>query len=420
MQRRLPYALPCVASLLLACSGDPFSPPPPPHVPAFVEVTVSTTGPGAGREAYLIQTFVGAWWVLPGEPLVIAPIDAEIRLIGVADGCSAGPNPRDAVLVSGDTTQLHFDVACTEPRASVASVGTLTLDRPLLFGLDALGRSARLLGEGVSPAWSPDGELLAFVSVANASARIAVLDPDAGSVRSVSDALPDSGNGGPVVAWHPGGGRLAAVSGRRIVFLDPVLGPQSAFDPGLGRLRNLDWSPDGDSLVVASDSGLAIVAADGSAQRVLAGTDPDFAGNPAWSPDGQFIAYAGRGYPAESPGEPAIGEGLFIVATDGSAPRHMSLMPDGGRFAWSPDGSRIAYPSGAFTILVRESEGTLPATVLGASGWPSWTRDGRLRVHGDEGVFTFAPDGSDRTVVVDGSGGMELFRSLGAGLHWSP
>lgn len=121
---------------------------------------------------------------------------------------------------------------------------------------------------------------------------------------------------------------------------------------GLRRLTNTgedvadiawDWSPDGRMLALVVQEGegnrdVYVINADGSGRVNLTGALESGSSNefqPAWSPDGSMIAFAG---------ERKSGSGVFIVNVDGSGMRQ--LYEGRGLVAsptWSPDGSRIAF-----------------------------------------------------------------------------
>src|SRR5262245_24693291 len=59
---------------------------------------------------------------------------------------------------------------------------------------------------------------------------------------------------------------------------------------------------------------------------------------PAWSPDGQSIAFQSNR---------AGNMDIYVMAADGSNPIRLTDSPaDDGMPAWSPDGRRVAYSSG--------------------------------------------------------------------------
>ena len=167
-------------------------------------------------------------------------------------------------------------------------------------------------GLETSPAWSPDGRSVAYVSDQAGSRDIwiqAVADGAASAdpVRLTEDEAEDT-----QPAWSPDGRRIAFVSSR-------------------GRGRTLDQSVEfGYSL----GGGIWVIpAAGGAAERVL-----DDASHPTWSPDGERLAFdAGLDGPRR----------IWVADADGSGPLRISRDASGAAVhtdpAWSPDGRWIAF-----------------------------------------------------------------------------
>ena len=159
-------------------------------------------------------------------------------------------------------------------------------------------------------------------------------------------------------AWSPDGERIAYLSGG-----DPIYGQNSAWlmtmaadgsDPGgivngfeSLALRPPRWSPGGTHLAFAGDdgeSGLSIytVRADGTDLRRLAAT----LSVPEWSPDGERIAFAKADGPKVA---------IYTIAADGTDERRVTTVPEVGwgsrrrpmvyirTIEWSPDGSKILF-----------------------------------------------------------------------------
>jgi Tol biopolymer transport system component len=139
----------------------------------------------------------------------------------------------------------------------------------------------------------------------------------------------------------------------RTVFTDPDI-----------PVRSVSWSPDGNQLVADTDNsnphakGLWLIDFDRSARRLFSGD----ALSPAWSPNGQWIAFASEGQLLKIRPD---GTGLTPMITD-------PLPVDGQVVAWEPawsrDGTQIAFVvtqvgSTKKDIWVMDADGTDPRNV---------------------------------------------------------
>ncbi len=156
----------------------------------------------------------------------------------------------------------------------------------------------------LSPVWSPDGEMIAYVAYHEAGkALLHVISVSGGEPRKMLDTLR---NYRQQYAWSPDAKELAVVTEDELLIAIPIAGGktrQIADLSGLATDRHLDvrWSPDGQKLAFRNYGGddpgshIYTVTAEGGTLTELAADD---SGNKlllSWSPDGKWISYNSDG-----------------------------------------------------------------------------------------------------------------------------
>ena len=187
---------------------------------------------------------------------------AAKRVVAKGTQAAWSPSGRQLAVVAGDGAVLHV--------------------------VDADGRNRVLLAFGPvsSPDWSPDGRALVFERFG----WIHRIDADGTDERRLAR--------GRSPAWSPGGQRIAFVSDRSgtddLFAIRATGGGLVRLTSGVGGETDPAWSPNGKRLAfVTDDTGAPEVALlDVSSRRAaLLTRDGAIAAGPGWSPDGRRVAY---------------------------------------------------------------------------------------------------------------------------------
>jgi TolB protein len=278
-----------------------------------------------------------------------------------------------------------------------------------------------------SLAWSPDRRKLVFAAHLSRSTapcdsycgkEIFVINADGSGLRrltrnAVADWEP---------AWSPDGQKIAWLSrgpqgtGADVFVMNADGSDQQNLTPKPGNRGDPRWSPDGRAILFTAASpgqppspsagpisDAYVMNADGSGQRNLTHTPKAGEFGPAWSPDGHHIAFSRRAGP---PGEVRI----VVMNADGSAKHAVTpkLAHTGDGWitvtaAWSPDGRRIAFDHHDVIYVVNADGSGLRRLAQNAT-FDSWSPDGRkLIIDRLTGLWVMNADGSgQRNLTRDG------------------
>jgi Tol biopolymer transport system component len=309
-----------------------------------------------------------------------------------------------AVAILGAFTQYAHPVVDPWAEALPGDEPRITAQ---LYAMAADGTGQRRLtilpGRALGARWSPDGSQLVYSyqpledgTDPDDPVQIHVMNADATGDRVLATDYPASDP-----AWSPDGQRIAFSQSIDEVY-DLYL--MNADGSGVQRLTDdafsdwgATWAPDGETLLFNSDRDGSyhihrLDLATNEVTPVTTGGANDY--DPAISPDNTRLAFT-------SDRRGASNYDVWLMPIGGGEPTRLTVGEDVGdsyMASWSPDGSTIAFTSNrtgdfeVYTMPAAGGEATNLSRNPGASdGWarPEWSPDGSTIVYPTEGNTPF-------------------------------
>jgi Tol biopolymer transport system component len=389
------------------------------------------------RRRYLalaaLAAFVGA--------VVVTLLEGGAASQTASPGVSARMNPA----LQAGTSRIAF---MTSPPPSEIGRDPEQL-RMTLHVVNTDGSGRRILTRAAwnlwAPAWSPDGEKLAFERRVGPLAKgqcacdidVFVMNADGSGQQNLTrnpvyDYRP---------VWSPDGQKLAFGRYRDVWVMNADGSDQRRLTPNPQGDDWPVWSPDGQQIVFTSFRGLNwdvwVMNADGSGHRNLTrNRAQDYF--PTWSPDGSKIAFIRTRNSSRFQGHPFE---LWVMNTDGSGQRRLtrdawhvrgplSALLDDHKHSmraprWSPDSRKLLFVSrrnGNPEVYVVNADGSGQRRLTrdpAEDSDPARSPDGRKIAFistrdGERAVYVMNADGSQQRSVTRG------IPRIGDGFAWSP
>jgi dipeptidyl aminopeptidase/acylaminoacyl peptidase len=205
-------------------------------------------------------------------------------------------------------------------------------------------------GKDSSPKWSPDGKTIAFLSARSGDSQVYLLSMDGGEAHAITKLS----TGADIVKWSPDGKTIAFTSGVYPECKDDECNKKRNDEKEKNKVKAhvaehllyrhwTHWNE-------GTRSHLFVQAADGSgeAKDLTTGSDydvpPDQRGEESdisFSPDSKEICFTAVTDKVEAT---STNGDLFVVAVSGGEPKRITTQPGfDGNPAYSPDGKYVAY-----------------------------------------------------------------------------
>ncbi len=251
---------------------------------------------------------------------------------------AAGGTP--VVVIEYVTGVGYYESPSWSPAGDRIAFSFDNMSGPRLYVINRDGSGLHILRDNVRygrPSWSPDGESIAY----DTDQGIYITDADGVTLRHIQESpwleFP---------TWSPDGKKLALVGSStsyyapyNIYLVDSDGKNLHTVTDAIAADSRLSWSPDGKEIAFSSYKGCGDINVLNLATGMITNltntmslTEID----PAWSPDGNYIAYS-RDYSASCAqnGVPASGgSGLFIMRADGQGEKRLTEY--GSQPSWWP------------------------------------------------------------------------------------
>ncbi len=304
----------------------------------------------------------------PGKEQPETPVVVVVTATPEPVTATPTPRPRSAT----DTPSAPTPT----PRADLIVYACGNVGRSDICTVDSDGSAQTLISssyDDAEPAWSSDGQQIVFHSNRAGSYDIFVSDARGRNIQNLTNTsdqderMPD---------WSPSGWRFAyevgdGVNNGEVWVID--IEENRAYFLTTGRAPA--WSLEGDRVALMrkqSDGYWQIYIQDTQTGATTALSHPgEHCRFPAWSPDGEWIAYNTFVFGSQPQGATYD---LWRTRADGSGgPERLTTAGDSGRPSWSPDGRRIVYNYGEYLHILEVSAGSMTKLNRTQNGWaPDW------------------------------------------------